>query len=86
MPSRPEPTLLDLLYRAVNSPHGIIVETSNLPVLRQKLYALKKEYPDLANLILKPHPIESDSKLYIIRKPVDAKSTDSETHPTSEGG
>lgn len=69
MPKKPEPTLLDLLYRAENSPLGIVVETNDVNRLRQKLYALKKEHDDLKDLILKPHPLNPNSTLFLIRRP-----------------
>ena len=37
--------LLELLYSAKNSELGTVVETSDAERLRQKLYALRREYP-----------------------------------------
>lgn len=36
--------LLELLYNAKNSDYGIVVETESADFLRQKLYALRREY------------------------------------------
>lgn len=36
--------LLELLYSAKNSDYGIVVETSSAELLRQKLYAVRREY------------------------------------------
>jgi hypothetical protein len=38
--------LLELLYSAQNSDYGIVVETSSAELLRQKLYAVRREYED----------------------------------------
>lgn len=38
--------LLELLYNARNSPFGIVVETPDALFLRQKLYAVRREYPE----------------------------------------
>ena len=38
--------LLELLYSAKHSPFGIVVETDNAERLRQKLYAVRREYED----------------------------------------
>ena len=38
--------LLELLYSAKHSDLGIVVETSSAELLRQKLYALRREYED----------------------------------------
>lgn len=38
--------LLELLYNAKNSPLGTVVETDDAEFLRQKLYAVRREYGD----------------------------------------
>jgi len=59
--------LLDLLYRAHHSEHGIVVETSNVDALRQKLYKLRKTDPDLEALILSPLPTSPATHLAIVK-------------------
>lgn len=38
--------LLELLYSAKNSETGTVIETSDAERLRQKLYAVRREYPE----------------------------------------
>lgn len=38
--------LLELLYSAKNSEFGIVVETTDAEHLRQKLYAVRREYQE----------------------------------------
>lgn len=75
-------TILDLLYRALHSKYGIVVETNNLENLRQRLYKVRRESedPDLAALTLRPSPTDPETQLWIIRS--DAQIPE-ETHPPS---
>jgi len=65
--SKPDPTLLDLLYRAYHSERGIVVETSNVEQLRQKLYRIRKDIPELKTLTLSPYPTSPGTHLAIIK-------------------
>lgn len=71
--STPDYILLDLLYRAHHSERGIVVETSNVDGLRQKLYRLRKQDPELSHLILSPWPTSPTTHLAIVR-PADDKA------------
>lgn len=42
--------LKEILYDAMREPVGIVVATNDASFLRQKLYALRKDDPDLAAL------------------------------------
>lgn len=60
--------LIDLLYRALNSEFGIVVNTSNPELLRQKLYAERKKDPELSRIsftISRTHP---ESQLWLVKK------------------
>jgi hypothetical protein len=60
--------LLALLYSAINSPFGIVVETDATELLRQKLYALRKEYaPEFEHLSFVVSPING-ADLWILNK------------------
>jgi hypothetical protein len=67
MSKTPDHILLDLLYRAHHSERGIVVETSNVDALRQKLYRLRKQDPELSSLILSPWPTAPATHLAIVR-------------------
>lgn len=38
--------MLEILYSATNADIGIVVETNDAERLRQKLYAVRREFPD----------------------------------------
>lgn len=57
---------LELLYAAVHSELGVVVETDNAEFLRQKLYPLRKEDPAFASLSFLISPING-SDLWIIK-------------------
>lgn len=60
--------LLALLYSAVNSTYGIVVETDATEPLRQKLYGLRKEYaPEFEKLSFLVSPING-ADLWILNK------------------
>lgn len=60
--------LLAVLYSAVNTPYGIVVETDAVEPLRQKLYALRKEYaPEFDNLSFLVSPING-ADLWLLNK------------------
>lgn len=63
----PTVPLIDLLYQAINSAHGIIVRTSDPERLRAKLYIERKKDPSLKCLsfsISRTHP---DQELIIVK-------------------
>jgi hypothetical protein len=39
--------MIELLYAALHEPYGLIIETENFVLLRQKLYAARSELHDL---------------------------------------
>lgn len=57
-----------LLYRAMTSPYGIVVESNDPERLRQKLYPLRKAQPDFAPLSFVTSPM-NPNELWILRKP-----------------
>lgn len=57
-----------LLYRAMTSPFGIVVESSDPDRLRQKLYPLRKAQPDFLSLSFVLSPM-NPNELWIVRKP-----------------
>lgn len=59
--------LTELLYQALGVKIGIRVTTSDPDRLRQKLYALRKQDPDLACLSFTISPIDP-AELWIVRK------------------
>ena len=58
----------ELLYEALGEPHGIIVETNDVATLRARLYAAKKQDPDLECLSLVPSPTSPDTELWIVKR------------------
>lgn len=59
--------LLQLLYDAVNSPLGVVVETDDPERLRQKLYPLRKSDPLFESLAFVISPLNSGD-LWIVKK------------------
>ena len=61
--------MIELLYAALLSPLGVVVETTDVERLRQKLYAIRREAKDeaLAELSFVPSPT-SDTQLWIVKK------------------
>lgn len=66
--------MLELLYQALASPLGIVIETTDVERLRQRLYAERREAKDesLAALGLVPSRTAPESELWIVKK--DAKA------------
>lgn len=58
---------LELLYRALTVPKGIVVETEDPEKLRMKLYALRKLDPQFEVLSFRISPINPASELWICR-------------------
>ena len=65
------PDLAHLLIRADSTAIGICVITNNVQLLRNKLYAERKRL-GLTNLTFVQPPVDSESRLWIIKK--DAKA------------
>lgn len=59
--------LMELLYKALHTPFGIVIETNNAERLRQKLYPLRKEDPDLTCLAFVISPLNG-SDLWIVKQ------------------
>lgn len=59
--------LTELLYDALRSPFGLIVQTESAERLRQRLYALRKESADLSPLSFVISPMNG-SDLWILNK------------------
>lgn len=57
-----------LLYRALTSPVGIVVESNDPDRLRQKLYPLRKQQPEFECLSFVLSPM-NPQHLWIVRKP-----------------
>lgn len=59
--------LLELLYDALRSPSGTVVETDDAEFLRQKLYAIRRDNAEFVNLAFVISPANG-SDLWIINK------------------
>ena len=60
--------LIELLYNALNSPLGLIVESPDPRALMQKLYALRKDDPALSLISLSISKVNPNN-LLILRRP-----------------
>ena len=60
--------LVELMYAAVHSEHGVVIETNDAERLRQKLYPLRKENPDFEPLAFVISPLNGID-LWIIKQP-----------------
>lgn len=60
--------LQGLLHRAHESERGIRIRTSSPQLLRNKLYALMREYPALAGLGIITPPVNSDTHIWLVKK------------------
>lgn len=65
--------LLELLYSALHSPYGIIVASRDPEKLRQKLYPIRKERPELTSLSFIISPLNPGEDLWIVKVPDDGK-------------
>lgn len=72
--SMPAPDLVSLLFRANEAEIGISVITNNPTLLRNQLYAERKRQ-GLTNLTFIQPPIDSESRLWIIKKEAKANVT-----------
>lgn len=62
--------LADLLYQALAAELGIVVETNDPERLRQKLYPIRKKWPDFECLAFVISPL-NPADLWIIKQPKD---------------
>jgi hypothetical protein len=62
--------MLEFLYKALASPRGIVLRTSDVERARQKLYAARREACDeaLNALGLTPSPSAPETELWIVKK------------------
>ena len=74
-----EPSLIELLYSAINEPLGVVVSTNNAKHLRAKLYPLRKSDPDLARLAFVVSPTAPDTELWIVNRPEKEIAENSDT-------
>lgn len=58
---------VELLYDAARSRFGLVIETNDAERLRQRLYAIRKENPDFANLAFVISPFNG-SDLWVVNK------------------
>lgn len=65
----PSLNLLELLYEALRTERGVVVETDNVELLRQKLYRLRSQDPDFAKLSFLTSPING-ADLWIVKTEV----------------
>jgi hypothetical protein len=67
--------MLEFLYKALASPFGIVLRTSDVERARQKLYAARREACDesLNALGLTPSPTSPD-ELWIVKKAPNAET------------
>lgn len=61
--------LLEKMYDALRTPLGIILSTEDPERLRQKLYTLKKERPELSRLSFIISPTNPGRELWILARP-----------------
>ena len=64
--------MLELLYEALHSEYGVIVQTNDPERLRQKLYPLRKEHEELLCLSFVISPTNPQSDLWILKRPSNA--------------
>lgn len=74
--AKPSLPLLELLYEALRAEIGVVVETDNAELLRQKLYALRKEDEDFAILSFLISPMNG-ADLWIIKKRIEVNGQES---------
>lgn len=70
---------IELLYRALEAPLGIVVRTSDPERARQRFYAARKTNPAFDELSIKPSNTNPGSELWIVRK------THQQERPTANG-
>jgi len=66
--------LLELLYAAWHSQHGIAIKCENPPLLRGQLYETRKSDPDLLSLVIILSPLRPSDELWILKEDPYVKS------------
>ena len=56
------------LLRAHESAFGISILTSNVQLLRNKMYAEKRKWPEFAHIAVLPCPTDPEHKLWLVKK------------------
>lgn len=72
--------LIELLYRALEAPLGIVVRTSDTERTRQRFYAARKHSPLFEELSIKPSHTNPREELWLVRK-----SPNQQERPTADG-
>lgn len=65
---------LAIMYQALRSPAGLVVQSNDVPALKQKLYRLKRANADLAPISLVTSP-ESENHLWLVKGKSDAENS-----------
>lgn len=79
--------LLELLFDALRSPLGTVVETTDPQNCKAKLYALRREYPEFACLSFLVSPTDPGGSFWIVKKETpDVETTPAEAHPEPSRG
>lgn len=60
--------LLKILIDALASPYGLVVQSNDPLKLRERLYPLRKEEPEFADLSFVLSPTNPKSELWILRR------------------
>ena len=59
--------MLELLYEALHSEHGVIIETSDSERFRQKFYQLRKQDEALRALSCTLSPTNPNAEVWIVK-------------------
>ena len=61
---------IEYLYEALALPlgHGVILQTSNIELTKQRLYQARKTDPAFAAIAILSHRLEPQSKLVLVQK------------------
>lgn len=70
----------ELLYQALASPFGIVVQASPLERVRQVFYRARKEDPEFERIAILQSPLSPTDQLWLVKKVPDVQ----EVLPTSE--
>ena len=76
-----EAGLLELLYAALHSPLGIIVETSDPVACKARLYPLRASDPALAALSFLVSPTAPTTSFWIVKKGNSDEAAPDESYP-----
>jgi hypothetical protein len=62
---------LEVLYQALATPYGVVVECNNFNLAQQRLYKARREAgdPELARLQIRRSPYRPDAELWLVRGP-----------------